>query len=66
MMNCISVLGWYEILYAIRVNIGPGLPALLSFVNIKIGWWKINENNVISVIIALCVFFIFIVTIGSK
>ena len=58
----INVLGWYEILYSVGANIGPGLPALLSFVNIKVGWWVINENNFIQVITAFSVFLIFIVS----
>ena len=58
----IDVLGWYEILYAVGVNVGPGLPVLLSFVNFKIGWWLIDENNVIQVITAVSVLIIFVVT----
>ena len=57
----INVLGWYEILYAVGINLGPGLPVLFSFVNIEIGWWKINENNIIQVITAFSVSLIFII-----
>ena len=56
----INVLGWYEIMYAIGINLGPGLPILFSFVNIHIGWWTINENNIIPVIIVLSVSIIFV------
>ena len=56
----INVLGWYEILYAVGINLGPGLPILFSFVNIHLGWWTINENNIIQVITALSVFIVFI------
>ena len=57
----INVLSWYEIIFSIGGNIGPGLPVLLSFVNIQIGWWKINENNVIQVLTAVSVFVIFVI-----
>ena len=57
----INVLGWYEILFAVGLNLGPGLPVLFSFVNIEIGWWKINENNIIQVITAFSVSLIFII-----
>ena len=57
----INVLGWYEILYAVGINLGPGLPILFSFINIHTGWWTINENNSIPVITTLSVFVIFIV-----
>ena len=56
----INVLGWYEILFAIGINLGPGLPVLFSFVNIQIGWWTINENNIIPVITVLSVSIIFV------
>ena len=55
----IGVLSWYEICNGIGTNIGPGLPLLLSFVDIRIGWWRINENNAIQVLIVIAVFFIF-------
>ena len=42
------------------INLGPGLPVLFSFVNIHIGWWKINEYNLIQVVTAISVFIIFI------
>ena len=58
----INVLGWYEILYSVGINLGPSLPVLFSFVNIQIGWWRINENNIIPLIIATSVFIIFIVS----
>ena len=56
----INVLSWYEIMYAIGINLGPGLPILFSFVNIHIGWWTINENNIIPVITVLSVSIIFV------
>ena len=51
----INVLSWYEILYGLGLNLGPGVPVLLSFVNIKIGWWRINENNAVPVLLAILV-----------
>ena len=58
----IDVLSWYEILFGIGLNIGPGLPVLFSFVNIKIGWWEINENNTVPVILVIVVSLIFCIS----
>ena len=58
----INVLGWYEILYAVGVNLGPGFPVLFSFIDIQIGWWKINANNGLQVLTAIFIFLIFGVT----
>ena len=56
----INVLNWYEIFYAIGINLGPGLPVLFSFVDIQIGWWRIDANNIINVLVFISVTLIFI------
>ena len=55
----INVLNWYQLFYGFGANLGPGVPVLLSFVNIKIGWWRIDENNVVPVLLAISVSILF-------
>ena len=54
-----NVLSWYEVLYGFGANLGPGVPVLLSFVRIEIGWWKIDKNNAVPVILAFLVSILF-------
>ena len=58
----INVLGWYEILYAVGINLGPGLPVLFYSLDIQLGWWKINANNGLQVLTAVFILIIFGIT----
>ena len=55
----INILSWYEIHFGFGINLGPGVPVLLSFVQIKIGWWKIDKYNAVPVLLAILVSILF-------
>uniref|UniRef100_A0A7M5XJG7 Uncharacterized protein n=1 Tax=Clytia hemisphaerica TaxID=252671 RepID=A0A7M5XJG7_9CNID len=58
----VKFLSWYEFLYSVGINIGPGLPILFSYINFQIGNWKINKYNAIPFLIAAITMIIFIIS----
>ena len=58
----IQIISWYEICYSIGLNLGPGIPVIFSWLNIKIGGWKIDKFNVVHILIALISLLIFIIS----
>eukprot|EP00111_Clytia_hemisphaerica_P016634 TCONS_00049317-protein len=58
----IDVFGWYEIWFSVGINVGPGMPVFFSWVNIKLGRWKIDKYNALNVVLSLIGFIIFILS----
>ena len=57
-----KVLSWYEFLFAVGSNIGPGLPILFSFVNIQAGWLRVNKYNAVQFFIVGIGFLMFVIS----
>ena len=58
----VKVLSWYEFLFAIGINIGPGLPIVFAYVDFQIGWWRVNKYNVIQFLTAVITFWMFLIS----
>ena len=56
----ITVLTWYEMCFAVGLNVGPGAPVIFSWVDLNIGEWRIDKYNALHVFIVLVAVLLFV------